>query len=569
MKIIFRGRNRKSAHTALPTAGDYIELLENSWDDYGYKTTFGVNARLNGRDLQLDSVKLLIDNERNSAAYLHKQLERGWDGLFPLRNLNYISNPIDLPFYDEIIATVGRDTALEVAKKLRDASYLVRIEGDEDAIALIQSTGFRNSLQRERGAKKAFQDGWRVLRGEDFGVADLAFRFRDLHGEVATLNLQFAARGPLPSDINVLIGPNGIGKTQLLRQFTDLWIDDGRARDQEVGFLEGTTNSRLIVVSYSPFEDFPIDLRKHKLLDQNAYQYFGFRGRSKSQKSAKRIIRSSPAVARESSALSLLDCAVDDIRFRALPDWGRKLATMKEVLEVAFHYDYAAVVVPPHIDDDEIFDAAIFLDWPIVEKTAIDGSIVGRYIPITAGNPAGLRAHALRDIVRAKDGVTFFKDGKPLHLSSGQKMFSYVVVNVLGAIRRDSLVIIDEPELFLHLTLEIRFIKMLKQILATFSSKALIATHSEVTVREIPAACVHVMQSSAEGLTITQPPFQTFGADVQRISSYVFGDNNVGKPFEQWIDEQLGRTDAESLIGELEGELNEELIMHIRMRGRD
>src|SRR3546814_2309787 len=80
---------------------------------------------------------------------------------------------------------------------------------------------------------------------------------------------------------------------------------------------------------------------------------------------------------------------------------------------------------------------------------------------------------------------------------------------------------------------------MLKKILARVNSKALLATHSEVTVREIPAACVHVFEKTDEGLAIKRPPFQTFGGDVQRISSYVFGDSQASKPFEKWIEGQM------------------------------
>src|SRR3546814_20555734 len=80
---------------------------------------------------------------------------------------------------------------------------------------------------------------------------------------------------------------------------------------------------------------------------------------------------------------------------------------------------------------------------------------------------------------------------------------------------------------------------MLKKILARFNSKALLATHSEVKVREIPAACVHVFEKTDKGLAIKRPPFQTFGGDVQRISSYVFGDRQASMTFEKWIERQM------------------------------
>ncbi|GER20784.1 hypothetical protein VCH24_58260 [Variovorax boronicumulans] len=43
---------------------------------------------------------------------------------------------------------------------------------------------------------------------------------------------------------------------------------------------------------------------------------------------------------------------------------------------------------------------------------------------------------------------------------------------------------------------------MLKSILASYGSKALVATHSLVAVREIPRDCVHVFEQTDEGLVI-------------------------------------------------------------------
>lgn len=163
-----------------------------------------------------------------------------------------------------------------------------------------------------------------------------------------------------------------------------------------------------------------------------------------------------------------------------------------------------------------------------------------------------------------RSGIVFIKNGEPVELSSGQRLFSYIVANILGAMRRNSLIIIDEPELFLHPSLEIAFIRMLKQLLASYDSKALLATHSLVTVRELPRHCVHVFERSPNQVFVNHPPFETFGGDIQRISSYVFGDKSVSKPFEEWLKaklEEFGSADA--LIGALGGNINEEMLIQI------
>jgi predicted ATP-binding protein involved in virulence len=135
--------------------------------------------------------------------------------------------------------------------------------------------------------------------------------------------------------------------------------------------------------------------------------------------------------------------------------------------------------------------------------------------------------------------------------------------------RRNSLVVIDEPELFLHPTLEIQFVSMLKQVLRTYASKALLATHSTVVVREVPSRCVHVFENTKDGLRITNPPFETFGGDVQRISSYVFGDRAVSKPHEAWLKDLLVRYEtAAAVIEVLNEDLNEEMIIQLNAMER-
>jgi hypothetical protein len=78
-----------------------------------------------------------------------------------------------------------------------------------------------------------------------------------------------------------------------------------------------------------------------------------------------------------------------------------------------------------------------------------------------------------------------------------------------------------------------------------------------------------VYERGDDRLILKKPPFQTFGGDVQRISSYVFGDNAVSKPFETWIERQLSEYgSAEDLIAALGDDVNEELIIQIRASAR-
>ncbi len=70
---------------------------------------------------------------------------------------------------------------------------------------------------------------------------------------------------------------------------------------------------------------------------------------------------------------------------------------------------------------------------------------------------------------------------------------------------------------------------------------------------------------------IKTPPFETFGGDVQRISSYVFGDRAISKPHETWLKDLLEEYGtAEGVLKALGEEVNEEIIvqLHAMERGK-
>lgn len=571
MKVVYLGRSTQRAAAPEPgVEGDAIELFQNNWDDFGNQTTFGTSCRIAGEEVELGFLKLMVKGQDITAAYLNQLMGDGWNGEFPVPMGDYLSVPGEITFYEQLKGRIEMEGAQQVATLLRDASYLVNIAQDEQAIQLVHTAAFRKSLQRERGAVKSFLDGWKLFARQSMDVMDLGFRFVDVLGEVSTLELRFAPKGLLPRDVNVLIGPNGVGKSQLLHQIVRDWLedtDDGR----ETGFIQKPNLSQIVVVSYSPFEQFPIDLHGLKKQDQEVYRYFGFRGRSVPNPDTKRLggIRLTHEAPKRNAAASLIDCLADDKKYRALPGWPQKLNTMERILRTAFDFDAAAVTIESaELDASRYFRTSDLEEPKIFE--ARDQRMDRFLLGIDSAGVHKLNVEPIREDLIAAEGVAFIKDGRPIELSSGQKLFSFIVVNILGAIRRDSLILIDEPELFLHPTLEIRFIGMLKRILQHFNSKALMATHSVVTVREVPSDCVHVFVRTDEDLVVKQPPFQTFGGDVQRITSYVFGDSATSKPFEGWIREQLEELGgAESLITALGHDINEELIVQIRAMDTD
>jgi len=566
LKIIYKARESRRNNPLPDGDDDTLELLSNNWNDYGYETTFMTACRIGGERIQLGAIKILFEKPI-SRRYLKDLLQNGWDGTFPIPNESYISTPGEITFYEQLVGTLSPKDAVKAAKALRDASYLIHVKDDPGAQEMIQGAGFKDSLQRERGAIDAFNNGWKVLDQKSLAARDIDFSFKDILGERSSLKFKFGtAETLLPRDINVLIGANGTGKSQLLHQMVKAWLADPR-QVRSGDFSVPPDISRLIVVSYSPFEQFPVDMDDSKLNDKDAYKYFGLRGVSESSSLKRKRVGLSRDIPRQDTVASLISCVLDDQRFRNIQGWGRKIATAERVLRAAIKFDAIVLKLKSNVNLKDLFDDQDELDAAV--SVIRQGGKEGSFITISPSNLRHIDAKTLGKYVNPKQGVLFLSDGAIQQLSSGQRLFTYLVVNILGAIKRNTLILIDEPELFLHPSLEIQLVDMLKQILKSFNSRAVLATHSVSTVREIPADCVHVLERTDDALIIKQPPFQTFGGDFQRIASYVFGDRAVSKPFERWIEEQLEGMSAKELIESLGGDVNEELIIQILAMGRD
>jgi AAA15 family ATPase/GTPase len=572
MKIIFRAGEYLSERQKCPLGESNVLCLQtNNWDDYGSKTTFNATLFFEGSLFLEFECKILVKGNYDSTNALREQKKIGWDGVFPIPNIDYISVVSNIQFYSSIKSKLEDSAGINVLENLRDAGYLINVVGDNNAKLLSETSEFNSSLLRESGASKSYSDGWKmfVLYG-DTGINDFVLNLIDRKQHTLPLSFNFKT-SLLPYDINVLIGSNGVGKSYCLKSLVEYWLgveSGSRERLLELGhvpFDKKPNLSRLILVSYSPFEEFTIDLSGAELIDKETYKYFGFRYKVEDRVAINRNLPASDSVHSVVTALE------EDTKFSSLADWIGKFSTIIDVLSNAFTFDETAIELRQGTLNKLMFSKKVN-DFgipapPVILKSKI---IEGReFLIFDASNHEIIQDCISKNLAIIESGVVFLNDNRVVELSSGQRLFSYIVINVIGSIRKDSLIVIDEPELFLHPTLEIDFVSLLKDVLIAFKSKAILATHSLSVVREIPSNCVHIFKEEEHGLEITRPPFETFGGDMQRISSYVFGDKSISKPFDSWLKEQVKVYSPEKLIALLGDEINEEMMMKILRLGRN
>ncbi|HVD99897.1 MAG TPA: AAA family ATPase [Cytophagaceae bacterium] len=83
--------------------------------------------------------------------------------------------------------------------------------------------------------------------------------------------------------------------------------------------------------------------------------------------------------------------------------------------------------------------------------------------------------------------LNIYRDDKKidfLQLSTGEKNIFYLLFSVYGYDLKNGVLLIDEPELHLHVTLQKKYFKILKEIQKEINVQIIIATHSSIFINE-------------------------------------------------------------------------------------
>ncbi|MHB9652713.1 AAA family ATPase (plasmid) [Enterococcus faecalis] len=125
---------------------------------------------------------------------------------------------------------------------------------------------------------------------------------------------------------------------------------------------------------------------------------------------------------------------------------------------------------------------------------------------------------------------------KATNLSSGQKMILLGLSALVAQIDEKTLIIIDEPESYLHPPLVSAYIRILSDILSQKNGVAIIATHSPVILQEIPKNCVWILERNhSKDLLIRHPKIETFGENISVIMDDIFGLDIRNTGFYQFL----------------------------------
>lgn len=239
-----------------PTKYPAFQIVTDNWDDFGYKTTSKLYYwNENAQRISIDKLKILNSEDDNTSKVLPQSFMSLGATFCSLGQSEY--------FYRKLKQLLP-DKYQSVLYALKDTAWFSEIQ-----YRFENHQGFKKSLLREGTTNTLLSSARRkVERGEDDSW-NFIFKTKVPYSEQPVdINFEF---GDLENDDNLnrikaLIGPNGSGKTSILKTLVKSLIrNEGNFNPSHPVF------SKVIAISFSIFDTF-ISLRGKSVL---TYTYCG------------------------------------------------------------------------------------------------------------------------------------------------------------------------------------------------------------------------------------------------------------------------------------------------------
>lgn len=489
MPLLFRivpWRSKQNARSA-------VNLQTNSWDDYSFKTTFHATLYDDAcNEYDLGEVKIGYASQPHgwTAHALHDNAFIGFgEGYFSLgQSVEYYSKLRDVPtpLRNEFLAGM-RDVVFDPA----------------NLVVAKEERVFRDSLLRVINFSTISEQFRRVLEGGAI-LTEFHFGFRtEATRDRAPFNLSFDVFPNLKpsSNIHVLIGRNGIGKTTLLNGMIASLVGERPLQEGTGQFFDISGPvpipirqqyfSGVVSVSFSAFDPFTPPLDQNGELSEIRYSYIGLKRVYIGEGGRESEHKDMPELS-EDFVGSLVGC------------FG--VSTKRERWEKAISY--------------------LESDLNFMEMD-------------------------LRRLLKTEDVDTLKRRAKNIFLkmSSGHAIVLLTITKLVERADEKTLILMDEPESHLHPPLLSAFTRALADLLNKINGIAIIATHSPVVLQEVPMNCVWKLFRSRLAASAARPEIETFAENVGILTREVFSLEVTTSGYHQLLSESVaeGKTYEEIL----------------------
>ncbi|MDP5148341.1 AAA family ATPase [Shewanella sp. ULN5] len=458
-------------------------LKEDNWDDFGFKTIFTVVVYdETGRTHDLGNVK--IGYKGQSDGWTSERIERKFTSL----DEDFFSLGQEPEYYEKINNDLSEDCKSNLLNGLRDIafnnSYFEVAKSDEtEAKAKDLNSVFNVSLLRNVSPSVITEQFRRILDGGSPLTEYNFFYEKPKSDSYSGVKVEFEVDPSVKpsSNIHILIGPNGVGKTTLLNNMVKAILPDKEGSVADAGgffqqgyfgpaALEDDYFRGVVSVSFSAFDPFDPPSPRPNKNDGICYNYIG-------------------------------------------------LKTINQ----------------PNYNNEDRLKTTTELCSELVESLKVCLSVTGkrkRWVNAVQKlesdiNFSDMNLCSLIDIEREDESENRDELGQAAlaifsRLSSGHAIVLLTLTKLVETIEEKTLVLIDEPESHLHPPLLSAFMRALSDLLMSRNGVAIIATHSPVVLQETPKTCVSILRRSRLEGGIDKPTIETFGENVGTLTREVF-----------------------------------------------
>ena len=531
LKVLF-SLNKNAEY--VPLAGQVIiSPAETSWNDFGFKIRCEFKVCISEEHRPMEGSMLIgfmapdnIENKEEELLFYEKK-ETLWEYLKKADKEVVYSEDLppfftllpDMQSYRDLYDVFGREGAELFLHTVNDLSQYK--DTDEKWVKkAIDTEVFKLGFMRNSEPFFAYHNANSIVIGEELksdvtisNSLELKFQldgFEELH----QLSLKYNHQSIIPKRIFVLIGKNGVGKSESLKAFCRgalQYKDKGLSLVDDDG--KRPLINRIIAIA-APGETsntFPPERR--------ATQKLYYRRLNLTRKGTNNIG----------------DCLVQ--LARSTDEIGEN--TRKNLFLDSL---YQAGLDPTNIFVQLKTEQTINL-WSFLHGGGEQDSLM-RWASIE---------HNLDPKFKRGDGL--------YPLSSGQlTFFKFALLSCLF-IENGTFVLMDEPETHMHPNMIVDFIGLLDFLLEKTGSQALIATHSAYFVREVSNEQVAVLSISDNRLVTDKPRLPTFGATVDSISQFIFQEDTDIRLSEKLYDKVKGKS-----FSDVEEQLGNEISLSALMR---
>jgi predicted ATPase len=482
----------------VPASKSRAFLVTNNWDDFGYTTMFTlVVFTSTGERHTIGKVKIgqkdnATEDWQSTVSQPFKELN---DSCFSLgQDDGYYLN----------LQRLGAELRKDLLAQLRDVAANAELFEEVKAEDMMTSSLLRwVTPTTVRGQFRRLAHGGVRLTHYSFEYK-LARRGGATIPPPPSLTFDVVPDSNPPTNIHVLIGRNGVGKTQLLHQMTTALVADNLPSAKQGSFQPDTDEesgekmfANLVSVTFSAFDPF-IQLSELSEKDRKInYAYIGLKRESNT--GAGFGTPKSAAMLENEFAKSVAACLGNARQAR----WLRAVRTLEA------DPIFRDANVPGLLEEDAEYTESSQLNDEQGEK---------RF---------RRRAAALY---------------RPL--SSGHKLVLMTVTQLVEAVEERTLVLLDEPEAHLHPPLLAAFIRALSDLLVDRNGVAIMATHSPVVLQEVPLTCAWKLRRAGNSMIAERPSIETFGENVGVLTREVFGLEVTEAGYHQLLRQAVAEADS-------------------------